>query len=63
MLLDTATQAALARGLHPILDVVTQHIAAISLYEHSGWTRLGQVTAKFSEGHELDEIVFAHHLQ
>ena len=61
MLLDTATQAALRRGLHPILDVVTKHIEAINLYEHSGWTRLGQVTARFSDGHELDEIVFAYH--
>ncbi len=59
-LLDIATQSALERGLSPILDVVTNHSRAISLYEHFGWVRLGQVTAKFSDGHELDEIVMAH---
>lgn len=61
MLLDTAQRDALARGLYPIRDVVTTHAKAISLYEHSSWTRLGQVIAKFSDGHELDEIVFTHH--
>jgi GNAT superfamily N-acetyltransferase len=58
LLLETATQECLRRGLWPILDVVTQHSEAIMLYEQAGWIRAGQVAATFSDGNELEEIVF-----
>lgn len=58
VLLATAAEEALRRGLWPILDVVTEHREAIRLYEKEGWIRAGQVTAKFGDGIELEEIVF-----
>jgi GNAT superfamily N-acetyltransferase len=57
LLLQTATAESVRLGLWPILDVVTVHRAAIKLYEQVGWTRAGQVTARFSDGHELEEVV------
>jgi GNAT superfamily N-acetyltransferase len=57
-LLEGAAGAARARGLSPVLDVVSDAHAAIALYEHLGWTRAGQATIRFSNGHSLDEYVY-----
>jgi ribosomal protein S18 acetylase RimI-like enzyme len=57
-LLDVASKDAVARGLWPILDVATHHDAAINLYESCGWTRAGQITARFRDGNELEEFVY-----
>jgi GNAT superfamily N-acetyltransferase len=40
LLLDQAVQAIRDRGLHPVLDVVTQDRAAVELYESRGWRLL-----------------------
>ena len=48
----------LRRGLYPILDVVTEHVEAIRLYEHEGWICVGQVTTKLRSGHVIEELVF-----
>ena len=58
LLLDAATGAAAARGLHPVLDVDTELSAAIALYESAGWTRAGQVTVRFRDGNILNEYVY-----
>jgi GNAT superfamily N-acetyltransferase len=57
-LLARAAGAALDAGCTPVLDVVVTHLAAIDLYDASGWRRLGAVTAAFRDGTELGEIVF-----
>jgi ribosomal protein S18 acetylase RimI-like enzyme len=57
-LLSAAAQPAIARGLCPVLDVVTDHHAAIALYERSGWRRVGEVTSHFKNGYSLDEFVY-----
>ena len=57
-LLETATQAAIARDLWPILDVDVDLAAAIALYERCGWVRAGQVTLRFSDGTGLTEWVY-----
>ena len=58
LLLETATGDCLRCGLYPILDVVTEHVEAIRLYEHEGWICVGQVTTKLRSGHEIEELVF-----
>jgi GNAT superfamily N-acetyltransferase len=57
-LLGTAAMECVQRGLRPILDVVTEHAQAISLYEGEGWSRAGQVTVTLGDGKEIQEIVF-----
>jgi ribosomal protein S18 acetylase RimI-like enzyme len=57
-LLEVATQAAIGRGLSPVLDVDATAAPAIALYERCGWTRAGQITARFSDGNELTEFVY-----
>jgi ribosomal protein S18 acetylase RimI-like enzyme len=57
-LLETATQAAIARDLWPILDVSVDLTAAIALYERCGWVRAGQVCVRFSDGNGLTEWVY-----
>jgi len=57
-LLAAAVAEARARGLSPVLDVVSDAHAAIALYQRLGWTRAGQATVRFSNGHSLDEYVF-----
>lgn len=57
-LLDIASRDALARGLWPVLDVATHYNAAISLYEHCGWVRAGQVAVELSGGVTLEEYVY-----
>jgi ribosomal protein S18 acetylase RimI-like enzyme len=44
LLLRAATAEARSRLLHPVLDVDTELLAAIALYESAGWTRAGQFT-------------------
>jgi GNAT superfamily N-acetyltransferase len=57
-LLAAAAAEAAARGLWPVLDVVTEAAAAIALYERSGWTRAGTATIRFGGGRTLDEHVY-----
>ena len=57
-LLRVAEGHAVQTGLWPILDVVTHHEAAISLYEECGWTRVGTVTTTFGPGFSVDEFVY-----
>jgi GNAT superfamily N-acetyltransferase len=57
-LLDVACEEAWARGLRPVLDVVTFQDAAIRLYESCGWVRAGQVTSRFGKGPEVEEFVY-----
>ena len=57
-LLEVATGGAHARGLWPILDVVAGREAAIGLYERCGWVRAGQVTVRWGDRPEVDEIVY-----
>jgi ribosomal protein S18 acetylase RimI-like enzyme len=59
VLLETAADSARERGLVPILDVVTRHDAAVSLYETSGWRRLGTVDFALPDGTILEEFVYA----
>jgi GNAT superfamily N-acetyltransferase len=58
LLLETATAAARARSLVPILDVGTRHAAAIALYDAAGWTRLGTIEVEFRGGVSLEEFVY-----
>lgn len=57
-LLQQATAEAVDRGLIPILDVVTAHLAAIRLYERCGWSNAGRVVAQFDDGQSLEEFVY-----
>jgi GNAT superfamily N-acetyltransferase len=57
-LLETATEAAHARGLIPVLDVLPRFVAAIALYEASGWIRVGSVVFVASDGARFDEYVY-----
>ena len=57
-LLEVATQAAMARGLWPVLDVAVQLPGAVGLYEACGWTPAGRVTVSLGDGFSLDELVF-----
>ena len=57
-LLELACGDAQARGLWPILDVVTYQHAAIALYDKCGWSRAGQVTSRFGDDVVLEEFVY-----
>jgi len=57
-LLEVASQDAHARGLWPVLDVVTHHQPAIALYDKCGWVRAGQVTSHYGDDITLDELVY-----
>jgi GNAT superfamily N-acetyltransferase len=57
-LLEVASRDAHARGLWPILDVVTHQDKAISLYDKCGWVRAGQVTSRYGDDVVLDEFVY-----
>jgi len=57
-LLELACGDARARGLWPILDVVTYQHAAIALYDKCGWVRAGQVTSRFGDDVVLEEFVY-----
>ena len=57
-LLATASRAARAQGLWPVLDVATQYQRAIGLYESCGWTCAGLVVFRSPDGREFDELVY-----
>jgi GNAT superfamily N-acetyltransferase len=57
-LLSVASEEAVALGLWPILDVVTDHHSAVALYERCGWLRVGEVTHHLDNGFSLDEYVY-----
>lgn len=57
-LLAIAADAALARGLWPILDVAASFGPAIRLYQRTGWVCAGQVTVRLPESEPLDEFVY-----
>ena len=57
-LMNAAVADAQARGLFPVLDVVSDAHAAIALYERLGWTRAGRAAVHFDDGHSLDEYVY-----
>jgi GNAT superfamily N-acetyltransferase len=57
-LLDVVSADARARGLVPILDVVTEHAAAIALYDTAGWVLLGAVGLELPDGRVVTELVY-----
>jgi [ribosomal protein S18]-alanine N-acetyltransferase len=57
-LLRTAAAEAVRRGLPPALDVVTSYTAAIALYEHEGWRRIGTIRLVLPDGTSVDEYVY-----
>jgi len=57
-LLDHVTAEARARDLVPVLDVWTELIGAIALYESAGWERIGTVTFDAPDGRRFDEHVY-----
>lgn len=57
-LLGVAAGEARARGLVPILDVVTEHAAAIALYDAAGWVPLGAVDLALPDGRVITELVY-----
>jgi GNAT superfamily N-acetyltransferase len=57
-LLEVACRRAAELGRHPVLDVVTDHAAAVALYDRAGWRRAGQVRVTFANGQTVDELVF-----
>jgi GNAT superfamily N-acetyltransferase len=57
-LLEAASDAALARRLRPVLDVVRDHEAAVAFYERSGWVRAGEVTVRWGDHPEVQELVY-----
>lgn len=58
-LLEVAAGAARALGRVPVLDVVTRDVAAVALYDASGWRRLGDVRLTMRNGEDLELHVFA----
>ena len=57
-LLAHAHAAALADGLVPVLDVVEHARKAISLYESTGWVRLGSADLALPDGTSITELVY-----
>ncbi len=57
-LLRTATTEARARGLFPILEVVTGHQSAVNTYEALGWDRVGTAELRLSDDLILDLFVY-----
>src|SRR5439155_1431477 len=58
-LLATAAAEAQARHLWPILDVDVNLTAAITLYERTGWQRIGQASIDLPDGTSLHEAIYA----
>ena len=48
-LLETATSCAVAHGLRPVLDVVSDSRPAIALYERAGWQLAGTQPATWTD--------------
>jgi GNAT superfamily N-acetyltransferase len=58
VLLGAATDAALSRGLVPVLDVWSELRPAIAMYAAAGWERLGTVSVALPTGpHDVDVFV------
>ena len=57
-LLATAVSQISSLGRVAVLDVLTRDAAAIALYEHEGWIRLGETSFTSRSGAHFDEIVF-----
>ena len=53
-LLAAASDEARARGLRPMLDVVSVNKGAIVLYESEGWTRVGSRPFALADGETTD---------
>lgn len=58
ILLETAEQGAVARGLVPILDVIERFVSAIALYERLGWRHLGSVRITMPDLTTINEHVY-----
>ena len=56
-MLATAANAAVERGLSPILDVAKQFGGAVSLYEHCRWACIGEVAVPLGDV-VLEEFVY-----
>ena len=52
-LVEAAQTAAHTDGLRLVLDVMTKDAAAISLYEHLGWNRIGTTNHDDGRGHTI----------
>ncbi len=57
-LIEVVTEEINARGLYPVLDVVTAQVPAIALYERLGWTNAGVVATDFADGMCIEEFVY-----
>ena len=57
VLLETATDCALAHGLRPVLDVVADSRPAIALYERVGWQLAGTQTATWANADGTTPVV------
>jgi ribosomal protein S18 acetylase RimI-like enzyme len=58
-LLDVVVEEAQRRRLLPVLDVVSSDVAAIELYEASGWRHLGDRRFTMRNGNDLSLRVYA----
>jgi ribosomal protein S18 acetylase RimI-like enzyme len=58
-LLEHVVDEARQRRLLTVLDVVTRDLAAIALYDATGWRRLGSHTLSLRSGEKLDLLVYA----
>jgi ribosomal protein S18 acetylase RimI-like enzyme len=58
-LLEHVVHEARERDLDAVLDVVTRDVAAIALYDATGWRRLGGHTMTLRDGGTLELVVFA----
>ncbi len=59
-LLDAARSEAASRQLVPVLEVVTRHEPAISLYEAFGWRRIGQAAIRIPDRSPIDVFVYVY---
>jgi GNAT superfamily N-acetyltransferase len=59
-LLDVARSEAASRQLLPVLEVVTHHESAISLYEAFGWRRIGQAAIQIPDRSPIDVFVYVY---
>ncbi|MFF1381184.1 GNAT family N-acetyltransferase [Streptomyces sp. NPDC058308] len=53
LLMGRVVREARARGLHPVLDVVSSDTAAAALYERLGWRLLGIVEQEWDPGRRI----------
>jgi GNAT superfamily N-acetyltransferase len=57
-LVRAARREAGRHGLRPMLDVLVRDAAAVALYEHLGWQRIGTITHEI-DGNSVPAICFA----